>query len=67
MTTIGDQIIATIVKNNLLHAECTVDRAHPCLVIWSSAAVEQLDALVAEMVRSSSGPNKADSTTCEPS
>jgi len=49
MTTIGEQIIAIIVKNNLMHAECTVDKAHPCLVIWSSAAVEQLDALVADM------------------
>jgi hypothetical protein len=56
MTTIGEQIILTIVKNNLLHAECTVDKAHPCLVIWSSAAVEQLDALVADMTRNAPKP-----------
>ena len=49
MTTIGEQIIAIIVKNNLMHAECTVDKAHSCIVIWSSAAVEQIDALVADM------------------
>ena len=49
MTTTAEQVMLTIIQNNLLHAQCTIDPAHPCLVIWSSGAVEQIDALLADM------------------
>jgi len=46
--TIGHLIIDRIVTGKLLHAMCTTDDSHGCMVVWSSGAVEQLDALVAE-------------------
>lgn len=48
---IGHQIIDRIVTGKLLHAMCTTDDSHGCMVVWSSGAVEQLDALVAEYNR----------------
>jgi len=47
-TTIGALIIDRIIAGSLMHASCAHDPMHGCMVVWSSGAVEQLDALVAE-------------------
>ena len=41
----GDIILEEIVKGNLFHVECPSDPSHVCLVIWSSGAAEQLEAI----------------------
>lgn len=46
--TIGALIIDRIIAGKLMHASCAHDRDHECIVVWSSGAVEQLNALVAE-------------------
>jgi len=47
---IGYQIIDRIISGKLLYAMCTTDDSHGCMVVWSSGAQEQLDALVAEYI-----------------
>lgn len=48
--TIGTMIIDRIIAGTLLHATCVHSDEHRCLVVWSSGAAEQLEALVAEHV-----------------
>lgn len=47
MKTLGQQIIEAIISGSLCHATCAHDASHGCVVIWSSGAAEQIDALVA--------------------
>ena len=44
---IGQKIIDAIISGGLLHAECAECANHQCVVVWSSGAAEQIDALVA--------------------
>jgi len=45
---IGELIIDRVIAGKLMHATCAHDPEHGCAVVWSSGAVEQLNALVAE-------------------
>lgn len=42
---IGQDIINRIISSKLMHAICAHDPNHKCVVVWSSGAAEQLDAL----------------------
>lgn len=44
---IGQKIIDAIISGGLLRAECAECDNHQCVVIWSSGAAEQIEALVA--------------------
>ena len=43
---IAYKIIDAIIAENLLAARCAHDPSHGCLVVWSSAAAEQIDAII---------------------
>lgn len=45
MNTTGQRIIDAIITGKLCHASCAHDPNHGCIVVWSSGAAEQLDAL----------------------
>lgn len=45
---VGQKIIDLIIKGTLCHAKCAQDESHGCVVVWSSGADEQLDAIAAE-------------------
>lgn len=40
----GEQIINRIIEGSLLHAQCSHDETHGCVVVWSSGAAEQIEA-----------------------
>lgn len=44
---IGQQIIDGIIAAKLCNPQCAENPAHPCIIIWSSGAAEQIDAMVA--------------------
>ena len=46
MKTTGQKVIDTIIKGRLCHASCANEPEHNCIVVWSSGAVEQIDAVV---------------------
>lgn len=41
-------IIDQIISGKLFHAECAEDKNHPCIVIWSSQAEEQIEAMLSK-------------------
>lgn len=47
MNDIGQKIIDAIIAGGLCHTECTEGREHPGIVVWSSGAAEQLEAIIA--------------------
>ena len=44
---IGQKIIDAIISGKLIHAECAECANHQCVVVWSSGAAEQIEAIVA--------------------
>lgn len=42
----GKQIIDSIIRGGLCSAECAHDKDHGCVIVWSSGAAEQLEALL---------------------
>lgn len=41
----GDQILKQVIDGNLFSVQCCENKDHPCIVIWSSGAAEQLEAI----------------------
>jgi uncharacterized protein (DUF1786 family) len=54
--TIGERIIDEIIKGTLLTGKCAHDDEHGCVIVWSSGAAEQIEAI------SQSGQQSASST-----
>lgn len=49
---IGHKVIDGIIKGSLCHAKCAAEsNEHSCVVIWSSGAAEQIEAMVDESVK----------------
>lgn len=42
---IGQKIMEGIINGHLLKAKCSCDSDHECIVVWSSGAAEQIEAL----------------------
>lgn len=55
MNSIGEKIIDAIIRGGLCHAECAAEKDHPCVVVWSSGAADQIDAIISESRGGSNG------------
>ena len=42
----AQRVIDTIISGNLVHAECAHNEHHNCILVWSSGAVEQIEAVL---------------------
>jgi hypothetical protein len=51
MKSLGDQIIEQIIKGGLMSAQCAEDQNHPCIIVWSSGAAEQIEAIVMNLLQ----------------
>lgn len=47
----GQKVIDAIIGGGLFTAKCPHDGEHGCVVVWSSGAVEQIDAIIADQTR----------------
>jgi hypothetical protein len=54
---IGTEVIDAIIRGGLCHAQCATNSDHGCVVVWSSGAAEQIEALVAARDSVPEGPN----------
>jgi hypothetical protein len=52
----GQHIIETIIRGKLFRMECSQGCDHGILCVWSAAAAEQLDALIADLKVPPTGP-----------
>lgn len=43
----GHKVIENIIKGNLVSGKCTEDPGHDVILIWSSGAAEQIEAMIA--------------------
>lgn len=43
---IGTRIIDGIISAGLCHSQCADNQEHGCVVVWSSGAAEQIEAIV---------------------
>jgi hypothetical protein len=50
MKTLGQHIIDEVIKGNLFTAVCAESDQHNCIIVWSSGAAEQLEAIVEQFV-----------------
>jgi hypothetical protein len=48
---VADQIVNAIIVGKLLHAECSENKDHGCIVVWSSQAQEQIAALICDKLK----------------
>ena len=45
---LAQEVIDKIIEGGLIHATCSEDENHGCLVVWSSGAQEQIAAIIAK-------------------
>jgi len=54
---IGQAVVDGIISSKLFHAYCPDDPAAPVLVVWSSAASEQIEAIISTHLVQTQKPN----------
>lgn len=65
---IGHDIIDTIIKGGLCTATCAEHDEHSCVIVWSSGAAEQIEAMFADLERANAAlqAQLAKALDCDP-